>query len=116
MLIVPGKRVVVDLSETGLQPGTVFLLSSNTVWGTDAFYEAQQFKYDPLSFTMAVASRKGSVINGVLEWQGVKTYGIFNFDIGGERLAEILIVLFGLIYLRACFLSFVRSFRRHALP
>lgn len=70
-----GKESITDLRAIGLEVGTVFLLSCNTVFGTDMFDEAQQFKYDPTVNTMAVGSRYGPINSGGLQWLGCKPHG-----------------------------------------
>ncbi|KAF8595807.1 hypothetical protein BDV93DRAFT_514675 [Ceratobasidium sp. AG-I] len=66
-LNLPGNRAIVNLSSTGIQPGAVFLISSNTVWGTDMFDETQEFKYEPSANMIAIGSRSGPVNHGGLE-------------------------------------------------
>ncbi|KAK2031057.1 hypothetical protein LX32DRAFT_681360 [Colletotrichum zoysiae] len=65
------EEVTVDLTVVDMAPGTLFILSENTLFGVDMCETNQVFSYDPNSTVTANAVRRGAVDTGSLEYTGL---------------------------------------------
>ncbi|KAF6809418.1 hypothetical protein CSOJ01_06896 [Colletotrichum sojae] len=63
--------ITVDLNVVAMPAGTQFILSENTLFGTDMWETGQVFSYDPKSTVTANAVRRGAVDNGELQYTGL---------------------------------------------
>ncbi|UPK99630.1 hypothetical protein LCI18_010565 [Fusarium solani-melongenae] len=66
-----GGDETVDLSIVDMAPGTLFILSENTLFGTDMWETNQVFSYDPTSTVTVNAVRSGGVDDGSLTYTGM---------------------------------------------